>query len=135
MDQLIAQIRKEPGATETQMLPSRSGQFLGESVLLAAISVAAGFGIAALTLPWFGTFLGRPLAFQNSFGLPLLLAGAAVLALLLGFLAGIYPALLLSRFRPSRILQHRFAARDPPGRRRGDRVDGGRPCKRRAHCL
>ena len=81
-------------------------QFLTEAVLLCVVSFALGLGIAALALPGFNALTDKPLTLTD---LGPWIAGIAGLAVLVGVLAGSYPALVLSRFRPVDVLKGRFA--------------------------
>ena len=78
-------------------------QFLTESVLLSAFAAVAGLALAALALPFFNATFGTDLALGDLDGGFLLgLAGAV---LVVGVVAGLYPALYLSRFEPVRVLR------------------------------
>lgn len=79
-------------------------QFLGESVLTAVLASAGAVALAATALPRFNKLAGKTLSAGNLFGGP---AGLGILglALLTGLLAGLYPALFLSSFRPAAVLK------------------------------
>lgn len=91
-------MRKVVGATRTQL----ALQFTGEAVGATMISLFVGALFAEVAAPRFGDFTGKTLSLfaAESVGLIpwLLLAG-----LILGVLAGLYPALVLSSFRPTAI--------------------------------
>ena len=93
-------VRKVVGSNRAQL----ATQFLSESLLLAVISTVFGIGLAAALLPAFNALADRNLAFSFTTypELGWLLAG---LTLLVGLLAGIYPALVLSRFKPIEVLK------------------------------
>ena len=93
-------LRKTAGARRGQII----FQFLGESVLTAVMALVLGFSLTEVLLPAYGTFLERPLAFRYlaDWPLTLLILGITILA---GLVSGIYPALVLSRFRPAPILR------------------------------
>lgn len=96
-------VRKTLGA-------ARSGlaiQFLTEAVVLCLIAFALALGIAALALPGFETLTGKTLALTD---LGVWMLGLTALAVVVGLLAGSYPALVLSRFRPAEVLKGRFKA-------------------------
>ena len=80
------------------------GQFLVESVVLAAISAVLGLGLMRLMLPMFNQLADRELVFSFR-QFPELLWMIGGLVLLTGLLAGSYPALVLSGFRPVEILK------------------------------
>lgn len=92
-------VRRTVGAGRDQV----AGQFLLESGLLAGGALLLGVGLARLALPSFNTLFGTNLAFGNEVisVLPLL----AGVALGVGLLAGSYPALYLSGFRPTAVLR------------------------------
>jgi putative ABC transport system permease protein len=89
------------------------GQFLGESVLLSCLSLSAAIGIIYLLLPLFNRLISQDLSFQP-FRNGAVLLGLLGLAVVIGLLAGIYPALVLSGFTPQRTLK----ANAGPGRER-----------------
>jgi putative ABC transport system permease protein len=96
-------LRKVVGAERRQLM----GQFLSETTLFALISLLIAIGIAQLVLPVFNQLSGRDLTmdFSNNYALVLL---AILLVLFVGLLAGTYPALVLSSFRPVEVLKGKF---------------------------
>jgi len=72
-------------------------QFLGESMLIALISLFLGFVFFESILPLFNRITGQSLDFQYLQNGPLFLFIVAI-GLLLGLLSGIYPAILISKF-------------------------------------
>jgi putative ABC transport system permease protein len=95
-------IRKVSGASRGSLI----GQFLGESVLLAAVAGIIALGLAQLCLPFFNALTGKAMAiaFANR-DFWLAFVG---FVLLTGLLAGSYPALFLSSFRPVAVLKGSF---------------------------
>jgi ABC-type antimicrobial peptide transport system permease subunit len=92
-------LRKVVGALRGQLI----GQFIGESMLIAFLSLALAVGIVALALPAFDHLSGKALSLRLSDGrLWLMLLGIAATT---GLLAGSYPALYLSGFRPVAVLK------------------------------
>jgi putative ABC transport system permease protein len=79
-------------------------QFFGESLLFTILSLMIAVGIILISLPAFRSLTGKPLHSAN-FLHPLILAGIVGVTLLTGFLAGSYPALLLSGFKPASVLK------------------------------
>ncbi len=77
-------------------------QFLGESLLMSFISLLLASLVVALLLPGFSDFTGKRLAAGIDAGLIAAVLGTTVFA---GLLAGSYPALYLSRFRPALTLK------------------------------
>jgi putative ABC transport system permease protein len=93
-------MRKVVGASRTQLIK----QFLSESILLSFLALLAGIILAVLILPIFSRLIDRGLYFNfQALWAPLL-----GLAVLVGILAGFYPALVLSGFHPIEILKGRF---------------------------
>ena len=93
-------LRKVMGAFRTTIIR----QFLMESILFAVISLALAVVIVHLMLPWFNNFVQKELSLiqNNSLFIFYLLLG---ITLFVGFLAGSYPALFLSKFQPINILK------------------------------
>ena len=92
-------LRKVLGATRAQLIT----QFLGETIILALIGLLFGLMFVELSLPVFNDFLNTKLFFAYNDGLTLLaLIGLVILT---GFIAGIYPALVLSGFLPVHVLK------------------------------
>jgi len=74
-------------------------QFLTESVLLSLMALAIALILVELSLPWFNRTMDLDLRMeqvQYGYLLPVVLW----LAIFVGLLSGIYPALFLSRFKP-----------------------------------
>ena len=78
-------------------------QFLTESVMLSALAAVSGLALAAVALPAFNGTFGTDLALGALDGPFLVGLGGAVLVV--GLLAGAYPALYLSAFDPGRVLR------------------------------
>ncbi|HWA91105.1 MAG TPA: ABC transporter permease [Rhizomicrobium sp.] len=93
-------LRKVMGARRRQLM----AQFLGESVLTALVSLALALAIVEILMPAYDAFLNRPIALDYATSLPLL-AGLVGVAVVTGIIAGIYPALVLSGFRPAATLR------------------------------
>lgn len=92
-------VRKVVGAGRSSLI----GQFLGESLLLSALSAVLAIGVVWLVLPAFNSLFDKHLSL--GFGDPLRWLGIVGLVLVTGLLAGSYPALFLSGLRPVRILK------------------------------
>ncbi len=89
-------LRKVVGAKRSQLIV----QFMAESVITALIAMALAFAIVEILLHAFDSLLDRPIAFHLLADWPLSLSILAV-ALGAGTLGGIYPAFVLSSFRPA----------------------------------
>ena len=92
-------MRKVVGAHRAQLIR----QFLTESILTAAVALILALGLVWLMIPAFNSLAGKTLAFGLVLEGPFLL-GLIVLVLLVGAVAGSYPALYLSTFRPAQVL-------------------------------
>ena len=79
-------------------------QFLGESMGMAAAALLVAVLIVFLFLPGFNSLAEKQLGF-GIFHNPILLPGLVLFALLIGFVAGLYPALQFSSFQPQRVLK------------------------------
>ena len=91
-------VRKSVGALKKQLI----GQFLLESNVLAFIGLILGLIVVWLALPLFNELAGKRLLFDLSPSNILVFVG---LTLLVAFLAGIYPAFIISGFKPTKILK------------------------------
>lgn len=97
-------IRKIVGSLRSSIIRN----FLLESLLLSFVSMLAAVGLVKLILPLFNLLVGKELEVRffsdlNNFGL---LLG---LGLLVGILAGSYPAFVLSSYQPVQVLKGRFS--------------------------
>jgi putative ABC transport system permease protein len=97
-------IRKVVGAGKAQL----TRQFIGESVLICMIAFILTLGAAALLLPSFNQLAGKTLS-KNIFNNPGFVGTLFLASIGIGLLAGIYPALVLSSFKPVTVLKGRFA--------------------------
>ncbi|MBN8855072.1 MAG: cell division protein FtsX [Sphingobacteriales bacterium 50-39] len=93
-------MRKVMGSMRTQLI----FQFIMESTVISFVSMLLALGIAFLMLPLFGRLAGKDI------GLGLLsnlwvVAAVVVLVLVVGLLAGAYPAFFLSAFHPIAVLK------------------------------
>lgn len=97
-------LRKVVGAGRGQVMR----QFFGESLVFTLVSLALAFLLIALILPAFVRLTGKALTMAD-FLRPSVLAGIGLVALVTGVLAGAYPAVFLSSYRPGTVLK------DAPG--------------------
>jgi len=98
-------IRKVAGSTKGHLIL----QFLTESILLSLFSLALALVMAVLLLPMFNQLAGKSLHADALFSgrfLPVLI----LLVLVVGCLAGSYPAFYLSSFQPIQVLKGKIAA-------------------------
>ena len=96
-------VRKAVGAFRSVLI----GQFLGESMLIAFISIFLALPIVRLLLPFLNSLTDSTLELKITQNLDILLITVLV-ALSTGLLAGIYPALYLSSFKPVSVLKGTF---------------------------
>ena len=90
-------------------------QFLAEAMLTVALASLLGLILAELGLPLVNAAGGLSLSIPYAQVVPALI----LLTLVAGFLAGIYPALVLSRYQPAAVLA---SSRSPGGGRAGMHV-------------
>ncbi|MBS1520305.1 MAG: ABC transporter permease [Bacteroidetes bacterium] len=92
-------LRKVVGSYRSSLI----NQFLTESLVYSLISFILGILIAWLLLPYFNTLASKSLAmpFGEWWFVPIIL----IAALIVGTLAGLYPAFYLSGFRPVQVLK------------------------------
>jgi putative ABC transport system permease protein len=96
-------VRKSLGATKVQMI----GQFLGESILLSSVAMILAIALVEIALPAFAALSLFELPFDYLDD-PALLFGLLGLTVIVGLLAGSYPAFYLSAFEPARVLKGEF---------------------------
>ena len=92
-------IKKVVGATRFQI----AKQFFGESIILTLISLGFALVLVEIFLPSFNQIAGKSLKFtQMNLASIFSILGITVVT---GILAGIYPSIFLSSFRPASILK------------------------------
>lgn len=79
-------------------------QFLTESTITALIAMAIAIGLAYLVLPLFNDIAAKSLSVKDLFGTKALLL-LILLPVVVGLLAGSYPAFILSGFKPIIVLK------------------------------
>ncbi|QEC51876.1 ABC-type antimicrobial peptide transport system permease subunit [Anseongella ginsenosidimutans] len=95
-------IRKVIGGQRGQL----AGQFLGESFILCLLAFAAAIAIAQLALPFFNELSNKRLSFSYLLDIKLITIYLA-LFLTTGLASGLYPALVLSGYKPVQTLYNR----------------------------
>ncbi|RPH31570.1 MAG: FtsX-like permease family protein [Bacteroidales bacterium] len=83
------------------------GQFIAESILLSFISLLIAIVIVKLSLPLLNNILQLNLEL-NLFGSWVTIPSLIILSMLIGFIAGSYPAFYLSSFSPNAVLKGIF---------------------------
>jgi putative ABC transport system permease protein len=96
-------VRKIIGSNSRQLV----FQFLAEALLLTIFSVLLGLMMGKLLLPWFNQLSGRELTF-SFVQFPEMTWLIACLTIIVSLLAGSYPAMILSRFRPLEVLRQKI---------------------------
>ena len=93
-------VRKTVGAGRSQLI----FQFIGETVFLTFISILISVAASIVLLPWLNQFTGKNISFAL-FANPFVLLIFFILTFGVGILAGFYPALVLSNFKPLKVLK------------------------------
>jgi putative ABC transport system permease protein len=93
-------VRKSIGASRNQLLL----QYTGETILLTAISFVISVTLTFVLLPWLNNFTGKYIIF-DLFQNPVLVLLLLLLTVVVGTLAGAYPAFVLSNFQPVKVLK------------------------------
>lgn len=97
-------IRKVAGADKFQLVR----QFIGESLIISLLAFGLALLLTALFLPMFNNLAGKIIS-PGLFTHWQYIGYLFLAAIGIGLLAGIYPALVLARFRPIVVLKGRFA--------------------------
>jgi len=93
-------VRKAAGARRADLI----AQFMGEAFLYVLTAALAALALTEILLPAFNAFLQRTIRFDYA-GDPALAGALAAAVAATGLLAGAYPALVLSSFRPVAVLK------------------------------
>ncbi|RYZ46613.1 MAG: FtsX-like permease family protein, partial [Chitinophagaceae bacterium] len=93
-------VRKVVGAGRKQLVL----QFIGETVLLSVIAMVLAIATTMLVLPAVNSFTEKSISF-NPFTNPVLALSVLAAGAVIGILAGIYPAMVLSGFQPIKVLK------------------------------
>lgn len=96
-------VRKTLGSARYQL----TIQFLAESVMLSFIAFVIALLMVELIEPFFSQLAGRDIS-SSFFSNAELLGWMSLIVLMTGLLAGSYPALMLSSFKPVRVLKGTF---------------------------
>jgi len=92
-------LRKVMGAKRRQLV----AQFMGESIVLTALSLMIALVACYLVLPAYNAFLGKDMVLDLLD--PMVLLSAFAILLFVGGAGGIYPAMVISSFRPASVLK------------------------------
>lgn len=97
-------IRKVIGAQKGQI----AFQFLGESVIICLFAFILSIGLTMLALPYFNELAGKVVAI-SIFTKPLYIVSLIAISVFIAIVAGAYPALVLSSFKPVKVLKGKFS--------------------------
>jgi putative ABC transport system permease protein len=98
-------VRKVMGSFRKDLIQ----QFLTESILISFIALLLAVLIASILLPYFNQLAGKSI-YLNSLFQPGMIASLFLLVLVVGLVAGSYPAFFLSSFQPIQVLKGKLAA-------------------------
>ena len=93
-------LRKVMGANRSMLI----SQFIGEAYLTCILAMAIAIILIILILPWFNNLTEKQIALDLLYNGELL-AGLILLVIVVGFLSGSYPALVLSSFNPTEVMK------------------------------
>jgi putative ABC transport system permease protein len=99
-------VRKVLGSNRSQL----AFQFLGETALITVAATIIAVVIAASTLPFLNKLLEVKMSMNFIFN-PLLILFVVIVAILVTFLSGLYPAIILSGFNPITALKTRITSK------------------------
>ncbi|TPN88013.1 ABC transporter permease [Aquimarina algicola] len=97
-------VRKVIGAEKPQL----AIQFVGESIIICLIAFMITIMLTALILPTFNTLAGKVIS-QGIFSNPIHIFYLFLITITIGVLAGIYPAFVISSFKPVHVLKGSFS--------------------------
>ncbi|MFY0591075.1 ABC transporter permease [Roseivirga sp.] len=109
-------LRKTIGSYRSHLIT----QFLTESILYSLLSFGIAIGIASLAMPYFNQLANKSLVlpWAELWFIPTLL----VSALIIGIIAGLYPAFYLSSFKPAQVLKGKLSMGSKSSRLRNSLV-------------
>lgn len=93
-------VRKVVGADRKQLIL----QFTGETILLSVLSMIIAAVATMILLPSLNNFTGKAISF-NPVTNPIFAVLLVIAGIVIGILAGMYPALVLSGFQPIKVLK------------------------------
>ncbi|MBS1491368.1 MAG: ABC transporter permease [Bacteroidetes bacterium] len=98
-------LRKTLGSLRLQLI----GQFLSEAMLYSLVAVVLAVALCYLLLPSFNTLAGKDLSFHDLLN-PVFTGGIVALLMVVGLLAGSYPAFYLTSFNVVEVLKGKVRA-------------------------
>jgi putative ABC transport system permease protein len=97
-------VRKTLGSRRRELV----GQFIGESVLITAVAFILGMVMVEVLLPFYNGIVDKKLSIDYTY--PMVWICAICIVVIIGFLAGSYPAFYLSSFNPVQVLKGKARA-------------------------
>ena len=88
-------IRKVMGAFRSQLI----GQFFGEALIMSVVAFCLALILVNTALPYFNLLTGKTVAIADLFR-PIMAMGLVAAVAVIGLVAGAYPAIFLSRYKP-----------------------------------
>ncbi|MFH0882862.1 MAG: ABC transporter permease, partial [bacterium] len=101
-------LRKTLGATRSHLIRN----YLGESLLMTVIAAVLALVLVQLLLPVLQQVIGKDLR-GLLFASPLMIGSFLAITLIVGLLSGIYPAIVLTSFKPIEVMRGDFRASAP----------------------
>lgn len=93
-------LRKVVGAFRNQLVT----QYLNESVLISLFSLLIALALSAVAIQWMNEFTNKQLSLNLVEQWPVLL-GVIAFTIVTGLMAGIYPAFIISSYKPAEVLK------------------------------
>lgn len=103
-------VRKVLGSNKRQL----RFQFYSETALITVMAILLAIGLTVIAFPFIGKILDLPLSFSLMEN-PVIILFFIVLGIVVVFLAGFYPAIVLSRFNPIAALKNKVTVRRSRG--------------------
>jgi putative ABC transport system permease protein len=97
-------VRKVAGSSKSQLI----GQFLYESILLSGLAFIFAIVIVSLSLPFFNNITGKEFS-VSYFNDPIIILTLLGIAIIVGIIAGSYPAFVLASLKPVVVLKGKIA--------------------------
>ncbi|MGY4538611.1 putative ABC transport system permease protein [Mucilaginibacter sp. UYNi724] len=97
-------VRKTMGGTRLQLI----GQFLSETFLITLLAVIISIILAPFILKLFSYFISKDVTL-DIIGHPIIILFIFLLVLIVSFVAGFYPAMVLSGYKPITVLKNQSA--------------------------
>ena len=93
-------IKKAIGAERNDLIKD----FLGRTILMSSIALLFGLIISETLMPFFGNLMNRELKIEYLSN-PLLFIGLPFMAILVGLISGLYPAITITKYTPAAIIK------------------------------